>query len=145
MKTREIDTLIQDVRDPSLAQFIQELLTCARWAISDHARTTIFAVISQILHHEAKSFTESRTLPGSVLATKVGKLPTGPVYSICNEILATGSKHIEEFTGKTVLALIKAEFPRLPPEKKLGKREVLHNREAGVIRLRRANKPPWTP
>ena len=75
-------------------------------------------LLSQIFHYAPKSLTLSRTLPGMILARRVGKIPEGPLYHFCNELLQIRGGHIEAFSGQTVLSLIKKSFPKPPPKSK---------------------------
>jgi len=130
---------ISGVTDAEFQTLIGELYHCVDWRRDDSTLPTLWLVLNAISAQDPKALTPAHCLPGTILLTKVGKLPPGVIYDLCREAADLKRTHIESFAAKTVLSLLKLLAPKPDRPKKLGCNHLRHDSETRTILRRRAN------
>lgn len=101
-------TRLDEIADPAFHQMIDELCHCVGWTRDDRQNASLFYLLSSIGVENRGALQAKYLATDGILTTKVGKLPAGAVYDLCVELVrkAPGAPPMDDFVGKTVLALV---------------------------------------
>lgn len=134
---------ICDVADSDFQSLILELCHCTNLNLADVEDNSLVFFLMAIAR-ENRVLTKQHLPTAGILTRKVDKLASDSiVFAVCQEMVRQKNSHIENFDGKTVLALIKhcykSFFPKPARPKKLKPHQLDYLVGKSVIDRRRKN------
>jgi hypothetical protein len=136
--TDYLDTKLRDIRDGDILTLNEELEAICGVRAYTYRDQTLRMFLRQCVYPNGTGTKRvplsTRAIVATVLEYRVGKLPCGPLFDLCQELAIPAGKSREDVLGWKVVLLLNRTIPKCAVTKPLTERQ---RREQRIVQWRR--------